>query len=104
MDELTRRQIRYICFRLQIEAEGGNKAKKDNGPLKFIDEIKEHMETQDNFGGWEKFAQTWDVDEKSPLVVVNRTMSIQSEWNKIVEKEARDLPKLKKRKKEWLQV
>ena len=92
MDELTRRQIRYICFRLQIEAEGGNKAKKDNGPLKFIDEIKEHIETQADFGGWEKFGKTWDVDGKAPLVVVIRTSSIQTEWNKIVETEAKELP------------
>ena len=99
MDELTRRQIRYICFRLQIEAEGGNKAKKDNGPLKFIDEIKEHMETQADFGGWEKFGKTWDVDEKAPLVVVIRTSSIQTEWDKVVEAEAKELPVEPKKKK-----
>jgi len=99
MDELTRRQIRYICFRLQIEAEGGNKAKKDNGPLKFIDEIREHMETQSEFGGWEKFGKTWDVDGKAPLVVVIRTSSIQTEWDKVVEAEAKELPVEPKKKK-----
>ena len=99
MDELTRRKIRYICFRLQIEAEGGNKAKKDNGPLKFIDEIKEHMETQADFVGWEKFGKTWDVDEKAPLVVVIRTSSIQTEWDKVVEAEAKELPVEPKKKK-----
>ena len=89
MNKLTRKQIRYICFRIQTEKNGGEKV----GELKFADEVKEHIESQDCFGGWEKFAQTWDVDEKAPLVVVIRTISIQSEWNKIVEKEARELPK-----------
>ena len=93
MKDLTRRQIRYICFRLQIEADGGNKAKKDDLHLKFVDEVKEHMEGQADFGGWLKFGKTWDVDEKAPLVVVLRSSSIQSEWNKVLLNEARELPK-----------
>lgn len=89
MDKLTRRQIRYICFRIQNGNEDG---------LEFANEVKEHMESQENFGGWEKFAQTWDVDEKAYLVAVNRTLSIQTEWKKVVEKEAKELPKSKKKK------
>lgn len=97
MDKLTKRQIRYLCFRLQTEVEGGNKAtNEETGPMSFIDKIKEHMEEQEDFGGWNMFAKTWDVDEKSPLVVVKRTSSIYSDWNKILKEEAKELPKEKK--------
>ncbi len=97
MDKLTRRNIRYICFRLQTEAQGGAKAKKeDEGIMQYVDEVKEHMESQDDFGGWDKFGKTWDVDDKSPLVAVKRTSSIQTAWNKILKEEAKELPKEKK--------
>ena len=93
IEDLTKRQVRYLCFRLQTEIEGGNKASKEAaGLMSFIDKIKEHMEEQDDFGGWSKFAKTWDVDEKSPLVVVKRTSSIYTDWNKILKGEAKELP------------
>ncbi|MDD5416190.1 MAG: hypothetical protein PHE48_04275 [Candidatus Daviesbacteria bacterium] len=96
-EDLTRRQIRYLCFRLQTEIEGGNKAtREETGLMSFVDRIKEHMEQQEDFGGWNMFAKTWDVDEKSPLVVVKRTSSIYSDWNKILKEEAKELPKEKK--------
>ncbi len=92
-EDLTRRNIRYICFRLQTEATGGAKAKKEKeGIMAFVDKIKEHMEDQEDFGGWDKFAKTWDVDEKSPLVAVKRNSSIQTEWNKILKEETKELP------------
>jgi len=102
MEELTRRQIRYICFRLQTEAEGGPKAKPDKGFMKSVKEVKLHMEKQDDFGGWENFAKTWDVDEKSYLVVVQRKSSIQSNWNEVLKREAKEIPikLVKKGKKE----
>lgn len=93
LKELTRRQIRYLCFRLQTEEEGGNKANsKEGGIMEFLEEVKNHMEEQEDFGGWLKFAKTWDVDEKSPLVAVKRTSSIQTEWNKILKEETKVLP------------
>jgi len=93
MNDLTRRNIRYICFRLQTEAEGGNKATpEETGIMSHIDEIKEQMEAQEEFGGWKKFGKTWDIDEKAKLVAVNRTSSLQTEWNKVLKKEAKDLP------------
>lgn len=96
IEDLTRRQIRYLCFRLQTEVEGGNKAtREETGLMSFVDKIKEHMEEQEDFGGWKMFAKTWDVDEKSPLVVVKRTSSIYSDWNKILKEEAKELPKEK---------
>lgn len=90
---LTRRQIRYICFRLQTEAEGGNAADREHaGVMSFVAKVKNHMESQDDFGGWKMFAKTWDVDERSPLVVIKRNSSIYTDWNKILKKEARDFP------------
>lgn len=93
MKGLTKRQIRYICFRLQTEAEGGNPAlPEDRAPMSFVAKVKKHMESQDDFGGWKMFAKTWDVDEKSPLVVIPRISSIYSDWNNVMKKEAKDLP------------
>ncbi len=97
LENLTRRQIRYICFRLMTQSEGGAKASKEKeGVMSFVDEIKEHMEDQEDFGGWDKFSKTWDVDEKSPLVAVKRISSVQTEWNKILKAETKELPQEKK--------
>lgn len=93
MEQLTRRNIRYICFRIQAQENGGVKAPIEPiGIMAYVEEIKQHIEEQDGFGGWGKFGVTWDVDEKYPLVVVGRKSSIQTEWKKILEREARDLP------------
>jgi hypothetical protein len=100
MEELTRRQVRYICFRLLQEADGGNKAKG----IKFLDEVKDHLEDEENFGGWDKFGKTWDVDEKAPLVAVLRKTSIASEWTKVLKKEAHDLPVAKEIEKEVKEI
>lgn len=95
MKDLTRRQIRYICFRLQTEAEGGNKALTEKtGVMSLVGKVKAHMESQDDFGGWKMFAKTWDVDEKSPLVVVKRTSSIYTDWNNVLKKGAKDFPQV----------
>jgi len=98
MNNLTRRNIRYICFRLQTEASGGD-ASIGNGIMTHAKEIKKHMESQSNFGGWKNFGITWDVDNKAFLVVVLLTKSIESEWNIVVESEAKELPKTKEKKK-----
>ncbi|QQG41624.1 MAG: hypothetical protein HYV90_05730 [Candidatus Woesebacteria bacterium] len=92
MDNLTRRNIRYICFRLQTEAEGGSKAEaEETGIMSYVDQIKELMESQSEFEGWKKFAKTWDVGEEDPLKAVNRLSSIQNDWNKVLKKEAKEL-------------
>ena len=93
MKDLTRRQIRYICFRLQTEAEGSNKAAPEKtGIMNLVDEIKEHIEMQEDFEGWKMFAKSWDVDQNSPLVVVKRNSSIYTDWNNVLKKEAKSLP------------
>ncbi len=91
MDKLTRRNIRYICFRLKTEALEGIEAVGD-GIMEHVAEVKEHMADQSDFGGWEKFGVTWDVDEKAHLVVVLLKRSHESAWNKVVAKQAKDLP------------
>lgn len=91
MNDLTRRNVRYICFRLRTEALGGVKATGD-GILTHVQEIKDHMSEQSYFGGWEKFGVTWDVDEKAYLVVVLLIKSLESEWNAVVKENAIDLP------------
>lgn len=99
MDKLTRRNIRYICFRLQTEADGGPKAEiEETGIMSYVDEVKNLMEGQPEFEGWKKFGKTWDVDEKNPLVAVNRLSSIQNDWNKVLKKEAKELPVTKTKK------
>lgn len=93
MDQLTRRNIRYICFRIQAEVSGGVTAPiEPTGIMQHVEEVKAHLEEQDGFGGWNRFGVTWDVDEKYPLVVVGRKSSIQTEWKKTLEKNAKDLP------------
>jgi hypothetical protein len=94
LEKLSRRQIRYICFRLQNEAGGGAVA-TPNGNISqdAIETVKKHMEFQEGFGGWERFGKTWDVDEGSTLVVVRLKSSIYSDWNKILRDEAKDLPR-----------
>jgi len=99
MDELTRRQIRYICFRLQTEDAGGAKAKiEKEGVMKYVGEVRKHMEGQSEFDSWANFAKTWDVGDKSPLVVVVRKESIDTEWNKVLVEEAKELPIESKKK------
>jgi hypothetical protein len=95
MDKLTRRNIRYICFRIQTEVSGGEKVKEE-GILTHADEVKMHMESQSHFGGWDNFGVTWDVDEKAFLVVVLLKKSIESEWNEVVVKNAKEFPVKKK--------
>lgn len=93
MENLTRRQIRYLCFRIQTEADGGDAATAESsGVMSFVDEVRENMEPQSGFDGWKMFAKTWDVDEDSPLKVVKRTSSIYTDWNHVLEKEVKELP------------
>ncbi len=93
IEDLTRHQVRYLCFRLQTEADGGNPAAKESeGIMGLVNQIKDHFEDQDDFGGWRNFAKTWDVDRKSFLVAVKRISSIHSEWNHVLKKQTHDLP------------
>lgn len=95
MKNLTRRQIRYICFRLRSAANGGPQIEQEEtGVMSYVDQVKEHMESQKDFGGWNKFGKTWDVDEKAHFVVVLRLKSIDSEWDTVIEENAIDFPEI----------
>jgi hypothetical protein len=72
---LPRRQIRYYCFRLRTEVEGGAKAE----PLP--EGFKEHFEKQEVFYGWRAFGASWDVSKVDPLKAVSRQFTIHEEWN-----------------------
>ena len=101
MENLTRSQVRYYCFRIQTELASGTDA--GNIP----DGLKEHIESQDFFQSWEEFGETWDISEAkkgkiftNPLDVTLRTYGIQEEWQRTIEREARELPiKTEKKKK-----
>ena len=100
MNELTKRNIRYICFRIQTELGGGAKANKErDGIMQFVGDVRNHMESQKDFDGWGNFAKTWDVDEKSPLTVILRKSSIQNNWNNFLKRQAKELPTEKEQKK-----
>jgi hypothetical protein len=91
MDNLTRRQVRYICFRLQNEAKGGGKALPEAGIMENVEQIKKHFETQEDFGGWEMFGKTWDVDDRAYFVAISRKKSLESEWNETLIEESQEL-------------
>lgn len=93
MENLTRKEIRYLCFRFLQEVDGGNPViEEKDGIMSFAKEVKEHFEKEEDFDGWNHFGKTWDVSEKAPLVAVTRTRSLVSEWNKEVELTAKDFP------------
>lgn len=94
MDNLTRRQLRYICFRIQSEVVD-KVAMNREGVLIHAPDVREHMEEQEYFGGWDKFGKTWDVDEKAHFVIVPLKRSLESAWNKVIKKNAKPLPSIK---------
>lgn len=84
---LIRRGVRYRLFRLKNEAEGGATIETPEG-------FKEHYEAQKWFDGWDKFGITWDVGDpvrpqprgsENPLEVVPRYVSVQEEWEDVVD-------------------
>jgi hypothetical protein len=61
----VRRNVRYRLFRIR---EGNDVVQ---------DDLKEHIETQFQFGmSWKTFTFTWDVDPNHPLEVI-----IEDEWD-----------------------
>lgn len=79
--ELTRRQIRYLLFRLRTQEIGGAKA-----PTKLPRGFKKSFTEQPKFRGWASFGVTWDVAEKpdSPWTIVFRDKSLEQEWNEVL--------------------
>lgn len=71
---LDRHRVRYILYSLK-------NGRTDMDGLKEVQEIKEHLSTQEHFQGWEQFSITWDVSPENPLKVIKRRFSVAQEWN-----------------------
>lgn len=83
LEGLTRRQIRYDCYRLRTEAQGGEEAG-------IAQEFRAFFESQYWFMGWENFASTWDLSEDG-REAVPRKFSEEAEWNSRLAEIAVDL-------------
>ena len=88
LKQLTKKQVRYWCFRFKNEFEGGCDA--NDAP----EGLKEYFETHDYFLGWDKFNGSlgWDVNFNSPLDIVPLKVGGMEAWNKELSKNAIDLP------------
>lgn len=73
-----RKEIRYRLYRIQKEFLGGVAADDENG-------LKELFEKDPLFGGWKWFGINWDVSLDDPLRIVRRDISVEDEWNQIIE-------------------
>jgi hypothetical protein len=110
LDKLSRREVRYWCFRFQTEIENGTPA--DDAPKG----LKQKLEKQEHFRGWEEFAKSWDISSdqeviekegrrqkiySKPLETEVRSSSVWEEWDREAEKSSRifDLLKGKDKKK-----
>ena len=78
-----KRRIRYYCF----EKQRGNWA-----PVKLV----RHMESQEEFTGWDRFAVDWDVVKSNPLKARWRKFSIHEEWEAELRRVVPDLPSTRK--------
>ena len=93
---MTRKQIRYLLFRLKTQTESGVETPKL--PKGF----RKSFTTQKKFQGWTSFGVTWDVggripnednphsdttsEEESAWTVVMRDKSLDELWNDQLEK------------------
>jgi hypothetical protein len=71
--EMTKKDIRYLLFRIRTEAEGATKAP----PLPRG--FKKGFEEQEHFDGWERFGITWDVIPADPWTTYRREKSLLQE-------------------------
>lgn len=76
MASLTRRKVRYLCFRLKTEAEGGEPAPEL--PAAF----KETFEGQELFRGWAAFGVSWDVGKEDFWSITLLKESLAKKWEK----------------------
>src|SRR3990167_2444990 len=86
MNKLTKRQVRYWCFRFRTQYEGGVTA--DGAPIGLM----AHFESLEWFSSWKEFSLTWDVKEDFPLEIKRLKENAEEEWKKVVEKNAKTLP------------
>ena len=89
-NELTRRQVRYWCFRFRTASEKGG-APALGAPRGLRKRFEEHA----HFGGWENYGITWDVSDTDPFTLVPLRISLEVQWNTEAMASARELPKPK---------
>lgn len=89
LNELSKRSVRYWCFRYQNEAQGGAKA---TGSPRGLKKYFEALDLFEALGGWSMFADKWDVNEQSPLEIVVRKKSITQQWREDLIDGAMPLP------------
>lgn len=73
---LTRRDIRYLCFRLKTEADGGPEAPE------LPQGFRETFEGQELFRGWAAFGVSWDVDQEDFWKIVILKESLARQWER----------------------
>lgn len=82
--KMKRSQVRYHLYRVRTYVEDGTKYERED--------IKKFFERQKGFTSWQEFARIWDVDEEGRHdKIIRRSETENEEWNKILEKEAREL-------------
>lgn len=89
--ELTRRKVRYWCFRFKTEE------------VEFVPctdapaGLKGYFESLEWFSGWKQFAVTWDVRDESPLSIKPLKESSEVAWDRVLLEESKELPGVKLR-------
>ena len=71
----VKRKIRYYCFAMKTNADGG-----DNKTI-IPEQLIEFFENKREFEGWAGFGETWDVQTNDPLTIFFRDFSINQEWD-----------------------
>lgn len=96
LEKLMRRTVRYWCFRFRTEVLEG--VSSNGAP----EGLKKHIESIEGFGGWDKFAGSWDFphDPSCGLDpcecartiidyrIIPRRFSVWEEWHATVRAEA----------------
>ena len=78
LEKLTRRKVRYWCFRFHTEAiDGVDSSDAPEG-------LKEKFEEMEWFQGWDKFGVSWDISEEDNFRIVPRKTSIHQDWDKVI--------------------
>lgn len=111
--QITRKQLRYWCYRLKTESDGG----ADSDAPQEISDFLESKEIWPLTGGWSNFSVTWDINDplgEKPEAynqaqmskrveqnienfdIVARTKPIEDMWNSHLQSVAKEMPKTKK--------
>lgn len=92
IQELTRRQIRYLLFRLGTQEEGGS-GLQDCAIAAAV--VKDHFEQSiwlQRMGGFREFGSKWDVNEDEGLTIIPLDMPLVERWHSDIEGNVKDLP------------